>query len=63
MSAFSPTNVLTSYANSIDHNTRIEAAITNLELQDRRNIAVTTKKWGVARETLSNRFQGETGLN
>jgi hypothetical protein len=47
----------------MDHEARIQAAITDLESQDRRNIAATAKKWGVARETLSKRFRGETGLN
>ena len=47
----------------MDHNARIEAAIADLESQDRQNIAATAKKWGVARETLSKRFRGETVSN
>ena len=47
----------------MDHNARIEAAIADLESQDRRNIAATAKKWEVARETLSKRFRGETSSN
>jgi hypothetical protein len=47
----------------MDHEARIQAAITDLESQDRRNIAATAKTWGVARETLSKRFRGETGSN
>jgi Tc5 transposase DNA-binding domain len=50
-------------ANSMDHNARIEAAIADLESQDHQNIAATAKKWGVARETLSKRFRGETVSN
>jgi len=45
------------------HNARIEAAIADLESQDRQNIAATAKKWGVARETLSKRFRGKTVSN
>ena len=47
----------------MDHEARIQAAITDLESQDHRNISVTAKKWGVARETLLKRFRGKTGLN
>ena len=47
----------------MDHNARIEAAIADLESQDRQNIAATAKKWGVARETLSKRFRGKTVSN
>lgn len=63
MTAFSPTHVRTSHANSMAHEARIQAAIADLESQDRRNIATTAKKWGVARETLSKRFRGETVSN
>ena len=52
-----------SHANSMDHNARIEAAIADLESQDRQNIAATTRAWGIARETLSKRFRGRTGSN
>ena len=47
----------------MDHNALIEAAIADLKSQDRQNIAATAKKWGVARETLSKRFQGKTVSN
>jgi hypothetical protein len=63
MTAFSPTNVRTFHANRRAHEARIQAAIEDLESQDRRNIAATAKKWGVARETLSKRFRGETVSN
>ena len=45
----------------MDHNARIEAAITDLESQDRQNIAATAKKYNVKRTTLSSRFKGERG--
>jgi hypothetical protein len=63
MTAFSHTNVRTSKINNMDHNTRIEAALTDLEAQDHRNIAATAKRWEVKRETLSKRFRGVTGPN
>ena len=47
----------------MDHNARIEAAIADLESQDRQNIAATAKKWGVARETLLKRFRDKTVSN
>ena len=47
----------------MDHNDRIQAAIADLESQDRPNIAATARKYGVARETLSKRFRGKTGSN
>ena len=45
------------------HNTRIAEAITDLESQDRPNIAATARKYRVARETLSKRFRGVQGTN
>jgi Tc5 transposase DNA-binding domain len=63
MTAFLKTHARTSYANSMDHNARIQAAIADLESQDRRNIAATAKKYNIARETLSKRFRGETASN
>src|SRR5258708_1749969 len=63
MTAFSHINLCTSNTNSMDHNARIEAAIADLESQDRQNIAAIAKKWGVARETLSKRFRGKTVSN
>ena len=50
-------------ANKMDHEARIQAAITGLKSQDHRNVTVTAKKWGVARERLSKRFRGKTGSN
>ena len=47
----------------MDQNARIEAAITDLESQDRVNYAVTAKKWNIDRSTLSQRHQGKTGSN
>jgi len=43
----------------MDQNARIEAAINDLESQDRRNIAAISRKWKIIRETLSKRFPGE----
>ena len=63
MTAFPILRAPTSYANSMDHNDRIQAAIADLESQDRPNIAATARKYGVARETLSKRFRGKTGSN
>ena len=53
----------TSHANSMDHNARIEAAIADLESQERVNYAVTARKWNLDRSTLSRRHRGETGSN
>jgi hypothetical protein len=47
----------------MDHNARIAEAITDLESQDRPNIAATARRYRIARETLSKRFRGETGPN
>ena len=47
----------------MDHNTRIEAAITDLRSQKRTNFAATAKRWDVERTTLAKRFRGETGTN
>jgi hypothetical protein len=47
----------------MDHEARIQAAITELESQKRVNYSETTKKWKLERTTLSKRFRGETGLN
>ena len=47
----------------MDHNARIEAAITDLRFQKRTNFAVTVKRWDVERTTLAKRFRGETGTN
>ena len=63
MTAFSPNNAYTSRANSMDHNTRIAAAIPDLKSQARPNIAATARRHGVVRETLSKRFRGKTRPN
>ena len=47
----------------MDHDARIQAAIDDLKSQSRKNIAVTARKYKVARETLSKRFRGEIGSN
>jgi hypothetical protein len=47
----------------MDHSARIEAAIADIESQDRQNIAATAKNWTVARDTLSKRFRGKTISN
>jgi hypothetical protein len=60
MTAFPTTNTLTLKLHKMDHNARIESAITDLESQGHPNVAATAKKWKVARETLSKRFRGET---
>jgi hypothetical protein len=63
MHAFRDSITSTSYANSMDHNTRIQAAIANLESQEALNYASTAKKWNIDRSTLSRRHRGKTGLN
>jgi hypothetical protein len=63
MHTFSPTNAHTSKMNSMDHDARIQAAITDLELQKRLNFKATAKKWNLDRTTLARRFRGETGPN
>ena len=50
-------------ANNMDHEARIQAAITDLESQERVNYAATAKKWNIDRSTLSRRHRGETGSN
>jgi hypothetical protein len=47
----------------MDHEARIQAAISDLESQTRRNYASTARKWGLERTTLAKRFRGETGPN
>ena len=61
MTAFSLYNACSSQADSMDYNARIQAAIDDLRSQKRTNIAITAKKYEVARETLLKRFRGETG--
>ncbi len=45
----------------MDHNARLESAITDLESQLRVNYAATAKKWQVDRTTLPRRHKGQTG--
>jgi hypothetical protein len=47
----------------MDHEARIQAAIADLESQDRTNFAATARKWDIERSTLSRRYRGETGSN
>jgi AraC-like DNA-binding protein len=47
----------------MDHDARIQAAIADLESQERPNVASTARKHNVARRTLAHRFKGETGPN
>jgi len=47
----------------MDHEARIQAAIYDLESQERPNVAATARKHKVARRTLAHRFRGETGPN
>ena len=42
------------------HNARIETAITDLHSQVKPNIAVTAKKYEIARKTLSDRFHDKS---
>jgi hypothetical protein len=53
----------TSTHDKMDHDARIQAAIADLESQERPNVASTTRKHNVARRTLAHRFKGETGPN
>src|SRR5450432_3366504 len=63
MHAFYPANVRTSNPHRMDHEARIQAAIADLESQDRINYAAVAKKWKVDHSTLSRRHRGETGPN
>ena len=63
MHAFRDSIASTLYANSMDHNARIQAAITELESQEDINYTATAKKWRIDRSTLSRRHRGKTGLN
>jgi len=47
----------------MDHEARIQAAITDLESQDRVNYAAIVRKWEIDRSTLSRRHRGETDPN
>ena len=50
-------------ANNMDHNARIQAAIADLDSQERINYAATAKKWNLDRTTLARRHRGETVSN
>jgi Tc5 transposase DNA-binding domain len=45
------------------HNTRIAEAITDLQSQDRPNIAATARRYGIARKTLADRYNGKSTSN
>jgi hypothetical protein len=47
----------------MDHDARIQAAITELDSQKRVNYSATTKNWNLERTTLAKRHRGETRLN
>jgi hypothetical protein len=63
MHAFYETSARTSKSHRMDHEARIQAAITDLESQDRVNYAAITRKWEIDRSTLSRRHRGEIGPN
>jgi Tc5 transposase DNA-binding domain len=45
----------------MDYETRMQAAISDLESQDRTNFAATAKRWDLERTTLAKRYRGQTG--
>jgi hypothetical protein len=47
----------------MDHDARFQAAITDLESQERLNYRATAKKCNLNRTTLARRHRGETGSN
>jgi DNA-binding phage protein len=47
----------------MDHEARMQAAITDLKSQTRKNYASIARKWDLERTTLARRFRGETGPN
>jgi hypothetical protein len=53
----------TSHTNSMDHETRIQATIEDLNSQKRVNYSATAKKWNLERTTLAKRYRGETVSN
>jgi transposase-like protein len=63
MHAFPTTSARTSKLHRMDHEARIQAAISDLESQDRVNYAAIARKWEIDRSTLSRRHRGETGPN
>jgi transposase-like protein len=63
MHAFYPTSMRISNPHRMDHEAQIQAAIADLESQDRINYAAIARKWEVNRSTLSRRYRGEIGPN
>jgi transposase-like protein len=63
MHAFYPTNARISNPHRMDHEARIQAAITDLESQDCKNYAAIARKWEIDRSTLSRRHRGGIGPN
>ena len=61
MHTFPTTSAPTSKLHRMDHESRIEAAIIDLESQKRVNYHTTAKKWKLDRTTLARRHRGETG--
>jgi hypothetical protein len=61
MHDFYPTSVRTSNPHRMDYEARIQAAITDLESQDRVNYTAIAKKWKIDRSTLSRRHRGVIG--
>jgi Tc5 transposase DNA-binding domain len=47
----------------MDHEARIQAAITDLQSQERVNYSATAKRYNLERTTLAKRFQGKTVSN
>ena len=50
-------------ANNMDHEARIQAAIIDLQSQERVNYSATAKRYNLERTTLAKRFQGKTVSN
>jgi hypothetical protein len=47
----------------MEYDSRMQAAISDLESQYQRNFAATAKKWNLKRTTPAKRFKGEMGPN
>jgi hypothetical protein len=45
----------------MDYEARMQAAISDLESQGRKNVAATAERWDLERTTLSKRYKGQTG--
>jgi ActR/RegA family two-component response regulator len=63
MANFYPSEHIPSTRDKMDHEARIQAAIRDLESQERPNVSATARKHNVAQRTLAHRFKGETGPN